>query len=432
MKQLIFGGNVINPGGVSGYLDVLMEDGKVAAIQKDLPRDGAQCIDASGKYVLPGLVDMHVHLREPGYEYKETILSGTQAAAAGGFAHVACMPNTNPPVDSESVVQYIKSQAKIAGYAKVYPYATITKGQKGKELSEFGMLAQAGAVGFSDDGGPVQNDHIMRNALVYAKNFDVLLLSHCEQLELVDGGVMNEGFASTLAGLRGNTRAAEEVMIAREIILAKTYDAKVHICHVSTAYGFELVRSGKQNGVKVTCETCPHYFALTDDACIGFDTNTRVNPPLRTEADRQAALRAIADKTVDAIVTDHAPHHIDDKDVEFDQAANGISGLETSLSLGYMHLVQTGLIGMQELIRLMSVNPAQILKIDAGVIKAGAAADIAIFDPEMLWTVDAEKLYTKGKNSAWLGQRMTGKVTDMFIDGRQVLKNGQILEDVSC
>ncbi len=432
MKQLIYGGNVVNPGGISGHLDVLIEDGVITAIGKDLPREGAECIDASGKYVLPGLVDMHVHLREPGFEYKETILTGTKAAAAGGFAHVACMPNTKPPVDDEAAVQYIKAQAKKAGFAKVYPYAAITKGQKGQEISEFGMLMQSGAVGFTDDGNPVRNDHIMRNALLYAKNFDALLLSHCEQLELVDGGVMNEGFAATLAGLRGNTRAAEEVMIAREIILAKTYDTKVHICHVSTEFGFELVRFGKRSGVKVTCETCPHYFALTDDACIGYDTNTRMNPPLRTEADRKAALNAIADGTVDAIVTDHAPHHIDDKDVEFDQAANGISGLETSLCLGYMHLVQAGVITMEGLIRHMSVNPAKILGIDAGVLKVGGAADVTVFDSETVWTVDIDKLYTKGKNTPWKGQRMTGKVTDTFIDGRRVLKDGAIVEGASC
>ena len=432
MKRLIRGGEVVNPGGRGGRLDVLMQHGRIAAIGENLPQDGAEVFDATDKYVLPGLVDMHVHLREPGFEYKETIASGTRAAVGGGFAHVACMPNTDPPVDNEAIVKYILSKAKQAGYAKVYPIAAITKGLKGKELAEYGMLQAAGAVGFSDDGCPVRNDHVMRNALVYAKSFDALLLSHCEQLDLVDGGVMNEGLTAALAGLCGNTRAAEEVMIAREIILAQTYDTRVHICHVSTAGGLSMIRFAKQNGVNVTCETCPHYFTLTDEACLSYDTNMRVNPPLRTEADRLAVIEAIADGTVDAIVTDHAPHHPDDKQVEFARAANGISGLETSLALGYMMLVQTGKIGMSQLIALMSVKPASVLGINAGIIKPDGAADVTVFDPNVRWIVEADKLYTKGKNSAWLGMEMIGKVSDVFIDGRHVLKDTLIQEDGRC
>ncbi len=428
MKILIHSGEVVNPGGASGRLDVLLEDGKVIKMAEHIVDDTAQQVDASGKYVFPGLLDMHVHLREPGFEYKETILSGTRAAVAGGFTAVACMPNTAPVIDSEDAVRRIYDRAAQAGYARVYPIAAITKGQKGQELTEMGFLQQAGAVGFSDDGNPVVSDLVMRNAMVYAKNFDALLLSHCENLTLVNGGAMNEGYASTMSGLRGNTRAAEETMIAREIILAQTYAGKVHICHVSTAYGFELVRQAKARGVRVTCETCPHYFTLTDEACMGFDTNTKMNPPLRTEADRQAAIAAIADGTVDAIVTDHAPHHIDDKDVEFDMAANGISGLETSLALGYMYLVQTGAMDVAHWVERMSVLPARILGVDMGVLHEGGRADVTVFDPQKQWTVRAEELQTKGKNTPYLGWELTGKASDVFVDGRHVVRDYKMVD----
>ena len=428
MRILIHSGEVVNPGGASGRLDVLLEDGKVIKMGEHIVDDTAQQVDASGKYVFPGLLDMHVHLREPGFEYKETILSGTRAAVAGGFTAVACMPNTAPVIDSEDAVRRIYDKAAQAGYARVYPIAAITKGQKGQELTEMGFLQQAGAVGFSDDGNPVVNDLVMRNAMVYAKNFDALLLSHCENLPLVNGGAMNEGYASTMSGLRGNTRAAEETMIAREIILAQTYAGKVHICHVSTAYGFELVRQAKARGVRVTCETCPHYFTLTDEACMGFDTNTKMNPPLRTEADRQAAIAAIADGTVDAIVTDHAPHHIDDKDVEFDLAANGISGLETSLALGYMYLVQTGAMDVAHWVERMSVLPARILGVDMGVLHEGGRADVTVFDPQKQWTVRAEELQTKGKNTPYLGWELTGKASDVFVDGRHVVRDYKVVD----
>lgn len=428
MKILIHSGEVVNPGGASGRLDVLLEDGKVIKMAEHIADDTAQQVDASGKYVFPGLLDMHVHLREPGFEYKETILSGTRAAVAGGFTAVACMPNTAPVIDSEDAVRRIYDRAAQAGYARVYPIAAITKGQKGQELTEMGFLQQAGAVGFSDDGNPVVSDLVMRNAMVYAKNFDALLLSHCENLPLVNGGAMNEGYASTMSGLRGNTRAAEETMIAREIILAQTYAGKVHICHVSTAYGFELVRQAKARGVRVTCETCPHYFTLTDEACMGFDTNTKMNPPLRTEADRQAAIAAIADGTVDAIVTDHAPHHIDDKDVEFDLAANGISGLETSLALGYMYLVQTGAMDVAHWVERMSVLPARILGVDMGVLHEGGRADVTVFDPQKQWTVRAEELQTKGKNTPYLGWELTGKASDVFVDGRHVVRDYKVVD----
>lgn len=428
MRILIHSGEVVNPGGASGRLDVLLEDGKVIKMAEHIVDDTAQQVDASGKYVFPGLLDMHVHLREPGFEYKETILSGTRAAVAGGFTAVACMPNTSPVIDSEDAVRRIYDKAAQAGYARVYPIAAITKGQKGQELTEMGFLQQAGAVGFSDDGNPVVSDLVMRNAMVYAKNFDALLLSHCENLPLVNGGAMNEGYASTMSGLRGNTRAAEETMIAREIILAQTYAGKVHICHVSTAYGFELVRQAKARGVQVTCETCPHYFTLTDEACMGFDTNTKMNPPLRTEADRQAAIAAIADGTVDAIVTDHAPHHIDDKDVEFDLAANGISGLETSLALGYMYLVQTGAMDVAHWVERMSVLPARILGVDMGVLHEGGRADVTVFDPQKQWTVRAEELQTKGKNTPYLGWELTGKASDVFVDGRHVVRDYKVVD----
>ena len=428
MKTIIRGGEVINPSGMQGKLDLLIEHGHIVHMAEQIDTPADEVVDATGRYVFPGLVDMHCHLREPGYEYKETIASGTRAAVAGGFTSVCCMPNTEPVVDDEAGVRYIRQRAQQAGYAKVYPIAAITKGLQGNELTEMGYLLAAGAVAFIDDGRPVESARVMRNAMLYAKNFDALLCSHCEELSLVNGGVMNEGEASTRVGLRGNTRAAEEVMLSREILLAESMDGRVHICHVSTRQGFEMVRQAKKRGVRVSCETCPHYFSLTDEACTTFDTNTKINPPLRTEDDRQAAIEALADGTCDVIATDHAPHHIDDKQVEFDLAANGASGFETALSLGYMHLVQTKRLSMTQLIDHMSTIPARIMGLDAGILQPGGPADVVVFDPSQTWTVEADKLYTKGKNTPWLGQTLQGKVTEVWVDGRPVLRHAALVE----
>ena len=427
MKTLLKNGTVVNNNGMF-KADVLLDGEIISQVGENLTDDQAVVINAEGQYILPGLFDMHVHLREPGFTHKETIETGCKAAIAGGFTGIACMPNTNPVVDNEALVRDIRAKSDRLGYARVYPIAAATKGCKGKEITEYGCLLEAGAVAFSDDGRPVENDLVMRNALLYAKNFDAVICSHCEELSLVNDGAMNEGVIATFLGLRGNTRAAEEVMIAREIILAQTMDARVHICHVSTEYGFELVRQAKARGVRVTCETAPHYFALTDDACSDFDTNTKVNPPLREERDRQATLRAIADGTVDAIASDHAPHHLDDKLTEFDQAANGISGLETMLALSYEHLVKSGLIPMEKLVSLLSSAPSEILRVQENRIEAGARCDVVLFDPNKKWVVDPKLLYTKGKNSAWIGKELVGKVQHVWRDGVHVLADERIME----
>ena len=405
--------------------DILIENGVIAQMGQ-VTAPNADVIDAAGKLVLPGLVDMHCHLREPGFEYKEDIVSGSRAAVAGGFTSVACMPNTQPVCDDEGVLAYIRKRAQEVNLAKIYPIAAITKGLEGRELTEMGYLQKAGAVAFSDDGKPVASSLMMRNALLYAKNFDALLISHCEDLELVNNGAMNEGLSATITGLRGNTRAAEETMLAREIILAEAYQTRVHIAHVSTALGVELVRAAKRRGVQVTCETCPHYFSATEEACLTYDTNAKINPPLRTRADVEAIKAGLADGTIDAVATDHAPHHLDDKQVEFELAANGTSGLETALPLTYA-LVREGVLTWEQLIMRMAKAPAGILGIAGGTLAVGGCADITLFDPNEVWTVRPEELYTKGKNTLFAGWELTGRVTDVFVNGRQVVKGKVVL-----
>lgn len=428
MKYLIIDGEVVNPAGQSGILDVLIDHGRIQDVGPGLKAEGATVIDAKGMHVLPGLTDMHCHLREPGMEYKEDIASGTRSAVAGGFTSVACMPNTEPVCDNESTVQFILQRAAQETKAKVYPIASVTKGMEGKELTEMGALAEAGAVAFSDDGKPVENANMMRNALLYAAGLGQLVLSHCEDLQLVNGGYMNEGDVSTATGLRGIPRAAEESMLAREVILAETYDVPIHICHVSTALGVDLIRQAKARGAKVTCETCPHYFTLTDEACRDFDTNAKMNPPLRTQADVDAIIAGLQDGTIDAIVTDHAPHHVDDKNVEFAFASNGITGFETALALAWDRLVTPGHIDAHRLVELMAVTPSGILGIESGVIAPGKPADLTLFNKNEYWTVEADKLYTKGKNTPFLGRKMTGRVKHVFVDGALVVKDNEVVE----
>ena len=314
MKRLIKNGHIIDvKTGIDGIFDLLVENGKIVHIEKDMDPEGCEIIDAEGKYVLPGLVDAHCHLRDPGFEYKEDIVSGTRSAAKGGFTSVACMPNTIPVIDSEAVVKYILKKAKKEGYVNVYPIGAISKGLKGEELAEIGELKFAGAVAVSDDGKPVRNPALMKKAMQYASMFDIAVISHCEDTDLAEDGVMNEGYTSTVLGLRGVPAAAEETMVARELILSEYLGIPIHIAHVSTALSVELIRNAKKRGVKVTCETCPHYFSLTEEACMGYDTNAKVNPPLRTALDVEAIIRGIVDDTTDIIATDHAPHHIDEK-----------------------------------------------------------------------------------------------------------------------
>lgn len=430
MKILIKNGHVIDPAnGRNGIMDVFIDKGIISEVGHDLELGGLEMeiIDAAGKVVVPGLVDMHCHLREPGFEYKEDIESGTRSAVAGGITSVACMPNTKPVTDNAGIITYIKARAKEAGYANVYPIGAVSKGLEGKELAEIGEMKFAGAVALSDDGRPVTESGLMRRAMEYAKMFDLKVISHCEDISLADDGYMNEGAVASEMGLRGISRAAEEVMVARDIIIAEAIDAPVHIAHVSTRGSVELVRQAKKRGVAVTCETCPHYFSLTDKACEGFNTNAKMNPPLRTDDDVAAIKEGLKDGTIDCIVTDHAPHHIDEKNCEFGYALNGIVGFETSLGLGIRYLVNEGVLTLEELIRKMSVNPSKILGISKGTLGEGKAADVTIFDPEKEWTVDISKLQSKSKNSPYDGFMLYGKPEYVIVGGNLVVNQGVIL-----
>jgi len=396
--------------------DLMIEDGKISKIGKDLSANGATIIDATNLTVMPGMIDMHCHLREPGQEYKEDIESGLKAAVKGGFTSVVCMPNTDPVVDTVGTVLYIKNRANQVNLAKVYPVAAITKGLEGKQLTEMGELKDAGAIAFSDDGKPVSDGKIMKNALNYAKSFDALLTLHCEDLEIKADGVMNEGYHSTMLGLRGINRAAEEAMTARDIFLAESLKTKIHIAHVSTRGAFDIIRQAKKRGVQVTCETMPHYFSADDSWVRGYNSNTKVAPPLRTKDDVIATIEAIKDGTVDAIATDHAPHHEDDKNVEYDIAAFGISGFETAASLIVTNLLGNG-VSLTKIAELTSKNPSEILNVEGGQISEGSVADIVIIDEEKEYVFRKEDMVSKGKNTPFIGKKLKGKVIYTFVNG---------------
>ena len=421
MKLLIKGGLVIDPKQkLEEHLDLLIEDGVIAAVEKEIIAPEAEVIEARGLTVVPGLVDLHVHFREPGFEYKEDIETGSRAAAKGGVTSVVCMPNTNPVIDSRPLVEYVRNRGKEVGLTNVFTTGTITKGLRSEELSEIGELKEAGAVAVTDDGRPVISSSLMRKAMEYAKMFDMLVMSHSEDLDLVDGGCMNEGYMSTYLGLKGIPKAAESVAVTREILIAEEAGGRVHICHVSTRNSIDAIRQAKKRGVRVTCETAPHYFALTDKAVDGFCTNAKMNPPLRDEDDRQAVIEGLQDGTIDAIATDHAPHHFDEKQIEFDRAANGIVGLETSLPLGITFLVRAGKLTMSGLIEKMSAVPADIIGIDRGTLETGKAADITIFDPDKEITVDVSSFVSKGKNSPYDGMKLFGEVQKTILGGKVV------------
>ena len=414
--MIIRNGNVVLKNSVE-KMDILMEDGKIVKIAENIPANGSQEIDASGKHVFPGLIDMHVHLREPGYEHKEDIESGSKAAVKGGFTQICCMPNTDPITDNKVVVSYVKNRAKEVNLCKVHPIGAITKGSKGEQLAQIGEMKKAGAVAISDDGVAVKNSRLMYLAMEYASGFDMKCLCHCEDKDLVDGGVCNEGLSSTIAGLKGIPRAAEDICIARDLALAESLDVPVHICHVSTHSGVRLIRNAKAAGVKVTAETCPHYFAATDDIIRTFDTNTKVNPPIREEMDKQAVLAGLKDGTLDCIVTDHAPHHLNDKNVEYNLAAFGISGIETSFGFAITYLYKAGILSLNEIAERMSAAPARILNLDGGEIKEGGVADIMIADLEESWVVEPQKFVSKGKNNPFGGYKLDGVVKYTIVDG---------------
>lgn len=425
MKMLLTGARVIDPGrNMDIVTDILVENGKIAKTGPDLrkqekPKDAAkiQVIELAGMIAVPGLIDMHTHLREPGLEYKETIASGAQAAVCGGFTSIACMPNTEPINDNRSITEFIKRKALDADFANVYPIGAISRNSEGKQLTEFWDLKEAGAVAFSDDGKPVMDSALMRHALEYASSLGLPVISHCEDVNLSVGGLMNEGYYSTILGMRGIPSIAEEAMVARDILISEFTRSHVHIAHVSTEGSVRLIREAKKRGVKVTAETTPHYFTLTDEALQTYNTNLKVNPPLRSTADVAAIKEGLADGTIDAIVTDHAPHARTDKELEFEYAANGISGLETSLGL-CLCLVNEGILTLPDLIAKMSLNPAHILNLPKGTLEADADADITVIDPQRKWTVDVRAFCSKGKNSPFHGWEMQGKAVLTIVGGK--------------
>ena len=421
MKLLLKNARVVDPStSVDGSLDVLIVDGRIAKIAKRIADSDATTWDLAGFCICPGFIDMHVHLREPGQEWKETIATGTKAAAAGGFTGVACMPNTQPPIDSRSVVEFVLAQARQHGTVPVYPIGCVTKGQAGVELAEMGDMAVAGARGFSDDGKPVASAGLMRRALEYSRIFDLPVIDHCEEPTLTAGGVAHEGDVATRLGLAGWPGVAEDVMVQRDILLAEYTGGAVHIAHMSTGRSADLVRQAKAAGIRVTCEVTPHHFALTDEAILGYDTHAKMNPPLREESDRVALLAAIADGTVDAIATDHAPHNADEKCVEFSQAPFGVVGLETAVSLGLDRLVHGGVIGLSRLVELMSCGPARILRLDKGSLREGADADITVLDLERKVVVAPESFASKSVNTPFGGFELRGGPVMTIVGGRVV------------
>ncbi len=430
MKIFIKGGHVVDPkNNIDEICDVFIDKGVITDVGTNIELedvDGVEVIDATGKYVTPGLVDMHVHLRDPGFTHKEDIETGTKSAALGGVTSVACMPNTNPVCDNVTVIEYIKSKAEKVASVNVYPIGAITKGLMGEELAPIGSFKFAGVVAISDDGKPVKSAGLMRNALEYADMFDITVISHCEEMSIAEGS-MNEGAVATELGLKGISNAAEEIMVNREIILAENTGTAVHIAHISTKGSVEAIRQAKKRGVRVTCETCPHYFTLTEDAVKGYNTNAKMNPPLRTEEDVNAIIEGIKDGTIDAIATDHAPHHADEKNIEFADAMNGIIGLETSLGLSVKYLVNSGVISMSELIKKMSLNPAHILGLSKGSLSLGASADVIIFDPEKEYTVDVSKFASKSKNSPYDGYTLCAKPEYTIVGGKIIVNQGELV-----
>ncbi|MGB5162826.1 MAG: dihydroorotase [Thermoanaerobaculia bacterium] len=421
MKLVVRGGRVVDPSqDLDGVLEILIEDGCIAQVDKKVKGvRGAEVYEAHGMVVSPGLIDMHVHLREPGQEYKETVRTGTLAAAAAGFTSVACMPNTAPVIDNRSITEHVMKEAREAGFARVFPIGAVSKGQKGEEMAEIGEMVTAGAVAISDDGFPVSNAELMRRALLYAQHYDIPVIQHAQDLDLSAGGVMNEGEWSTRLGLPGAPGSAEDVMVARDVLLAEDTGGRYHVAHLSTGRSLDMVRRAKAQGLAVTCEVTPHHLLLTDEAVSesGFSTNTKMNPPLRSERDREALLNGLADGTIDAIASDHAPHHADEKDVEFSAAPFGIIGLETNLSVCLDRLVRPGIISLNRLVELFTVGPARVLNLPVGTLVPGAPGDLTVFHPNRPVTVRAKRFRSKARNTPFEGWRLRGRPVATILGG---------------
>jgi len=427
VRILIKGGTVIDPGRVNGPADVMIEDGKIVAVGPRVAastgpgKNGVTVLDATGKVVLPGLVDLHVHLREPGFEYKETVVSGTASAVAGGFTSICCMPNTDPVNDNQSVTEFILDQARIAGNSRVFPIGAITKGSEGKELAEIGDLRRAGCVAISDDGRPVMNSLVMRRAMEYALAFDLPVIDHCEDINLAEGGCMNEGLVSTELGLPGIPAAAEDVMVARNLALAELTGAHLHLAHLSTAGSVRMVRDAKSRGIRVTSEACPHHFTLTEEAVRGYNTLAKMNPPLRTWQDVEAIRGGLRDGTIDVIATDHAPHAVQDKQKEFAAAPFGIVGLETALALT-LGLVDEGVLSLEAAVAKLTTEPARVFGLKTGTLVPGADADVVIVDVQRGWEVDPAKFRSLSRNTPFAGWKVKGQVMITLVAGRIVFE----------
>jgi dihydroorotase len=421
----IAGGHVIDPGRFNGVADVLIDEGRIVAVGPDLKTPiGGTKIDATGRLVLPGFVDLHVHFREPGFEYKESIQSGAAAAVAGGFTSVCCMPNTNPVNDNQAITEFMLDRARAAGMANVFPIGAITKGSEGKELAEIGDLRRAGCVAISDDGKPVMNSLVMRRAMEYALAFDVPVVDHCEDLHLAEGGCMNEGAISTELGLPGMPAAAEDVMVARNVALAELTGARLHLAHISTEGSVRMVREAKSRGLKVTAEACPHHFTITEETVRGYNTYAKMNPPLRTWKDVQAIKDGLRDGTIDAIATDHAPHASQEKQLGFTEAPFGIVGLETALPLTFA-LVEEGVLSLESAVDKLSTAPAKAFGLAKGTLAIGADADVAIVDQQEQWEVDPAKFRSKSRNTPFAGWKVRGRVWTTIVGGRVVFEAAQ-------